>query len=312
MVEAESFTYSSKIVFLYEQKTSIEAMGNAIFHVVGTEYAHEVKLIPLIVAGSFIVLSTSNIYFKMEWKMKIKTLALGLILATSVTAANAALYTNTYGTQLASESNCDDCFSGAHAFGAGQTINFFGNTYSGLFTGSNGYVTFGVGASTFTPQALNTQNIRPMIAGLFTDLDSRNDGASNVYLNDSTAGQLIITWQDMGHFSQNYGVRSTFQLVVRSDQFAVTGSEGQIGFFYNSITDSSSASAGFGDGLSAVNTGEEAFYNGAASGLSNSSPRWYMLSAGAPVSTVPVPAAAWLLGSGLLGLVGVARKRKAV
>jgi hypothetical protein len=31
--------------------------------------------------------------------------------------------------------------------------------------------------------------------------------------------------------------------------------------------------------------------------------------AGAPVSTVPVPAAAWLMGSGLLGLVGVARRR---
>jgi hypothetical protein len=28
------------------------------------------------------------------------------------------------------------------------------------------------------------------------------------------------------------------------------------------------------------------------------------------VSTVPVPAAAWLFGSGLLGLVGVARRKK--
>lgn len=33
--------------------------------------------------------------------------------------------------------------------------------------------------------------------------------------------------------------------------------------------------------------------------------------AGAPVSEVPIPAAAWLLGSGLFGLVGMARRRKA-
>jgi len=30
-----------------------------------------------------------------------------------------------------------------------------------------------------------------------------------------------------------------------------------------------------------------------------------------PISTVPVPAAAWLFGSGLIGLVGLARRKKA-
>ena len=37
---------------------------------------------------------------------------------------------------------------------------------------------------------------------------------------------------------------------------------------------------------------------------------WTEAGAGAPISSVPIPAAAWLFGSGLLGLVGVARRKK--
>ncbi len=142
--------------------------------------------------------------------MKLKTLAMGLFLATSVTAAHATLFTTSYGTLLANESNCDDCYSGQHAFGAGHDINFFGTTYAGLYTGSNGYVTFGGGASNYTSTPLNTQAISPMIAGLYTDLDARADAASNVYINNSTAGQLIITWLGMGHYIQDYVFEARF------------------------------------------------------------------------------------------------------
>jgi len=234
--------------------------------------------------------------------------------------AFASLYTQSLGSVLSEPSNCDDCFAGEVAFGGNQTMNFFGATYSGLYVGSNGYVTFGSGATNFSPASLSTQTIRKMIAGLFTDLDSRNDAASNVYVNNDTAGQLIVTWQGMGHYTMNYGVRSTFQLVVRSDQFAIPTGEGQIGFYYDSITDTNSASAGFGDGVAAVNPGEVAFASlVAANSLSNHAPLFFDLNNGAPVvftgaaggltpSAVPEPESIALLGLGAIALV--ARRRR--
>lgn len=193
-----------------------------------------------------------------------------------------------FGSVLPNSSNCDDCFDGPIAFpGAGQSLNFFGTTYPDLFVGSNGYVTFGAGATSFTSQPLNTQTVGPMIAGLFTDLDSRNDAASQVFVNTATPGQIVVTWVDMGHFAQNYAVRSTFQLVIRSDQFAVPTGEGRVGFFYASITDANTSSAGFGDGLAAINPGEVSFFSGPGTGLSNSVPRWFNISGGVPVISTP-------------------------
>lgn len=245
-----------------------------------------------------------------------KNLLSTLLVASSAIAlspmAHAALYTSTFGSELASPSNCDDCYAGEFGFGAGQSINFFGTTYSGLYVGSNGYVTFGGGATNYTTHPLNTQTIRPMIAGSFTDLDSRSDAASKVWIDDSTLGQFIITWDQMGHYSHNYAVRSTFQLVVRSDQFATPSGEGQIGFFYGSITDGSSTSAGFGDGLAAINAGEVAFHSSAAgTSLSNSQARWFKLAGGTPSeNVVPEPGTLGLFGLTFAGLAAL-RRRKA-
>lgn len=236
-----------------------------------------------------------------------------LCLGSAATVARAALYEPNpanFGSVQANTSDCDDCADGPIAFGAGQTLTFFGIPYSGLFVGSNGYVTLGGAASSFSPTPLNTQTVAPMIAGLYTDLDSQSNAASQVFVNTATPGQIIVTWFAMGHFYQNYAAPSTFQLVIRSDQFAVPAGEGRIGFFYDSVGDPYTVAAGFGDGLAAVNPGETAFYYGAGTGVNNNAPRWFNLDGGVPSAASAGPAAVptlaeWgllLLAAAIIGL----------
>lgn len=210
---------------------------------------------------------------------KLKLLAISMsTMLMFVHNTNAQLYTNDFGAPLITVSDCDDCFEGPVSFPGGSSINFFGNNYNGLYISSNGYVTFGIGGTSYSADPLNIQSIAPMIAGSFTDLDSTSDAPSLIYLNISTPHQLVVTYVELGHYDENYSVRSTFQLVIRSSAYSVAAGEGQIGFFYGQVTDPAVTSAGFGDGLPTSNPGEVAIISRASGiALNNRAPAWYNL-----------------------------------
>ena len=212
----------------------------------------------------------------------IKKLIITSLLFFSTSHAFAALYISNvaqFGTRLTQSSSCDDCSDAVNFPGTGQSINFFGTNYTGGFVTSNGLFNFGAsGFHGYVPSGLDVQTYAPMIAGYLSDLYFTSDADQGVYVNSSTPGQLVITWYKRQYYgSQTQNTRSTFQLVIRSTQFTIPSGEGQIGFFYDTITDTANGSAGFGDGTSAVIPGEVSIYSGAGTGLSQNAPRWYTL-----------------------------------
>jgi len=244
-----------------------------------------------------------------------RTIFTAIVALAWVPTANAGLFTNNFGTAIVDLSDCDDCATtNSILFGGGQSIKFFGATYSGLYISSNGYLTFDAPHTPFATERIDMQTVGPMIAGLFTDLDTSNDASSNVYVNTSTVGEIIVTYQMVSHAFQG-DLHSTFQLLIRSDQKFLPPDQGQLGFFYGEINGTNNVAAGFGDGLLTVNPREVSFAsNSPGTTLSNSAPRYYTLEGGGnvepPASSVPEPASLMLTGAAIAVLAARRRRQR--
>jgi hypothetical protein len=115
-------------------------------------------------------------------------------------------------------SSCDDC---NYLYNLPFPFTFYGVTYSQVYVGTNGYVTFTGGDSTYT-ETLPAFNSLPRIAAFFDDLYGRSQGG--LYVNSSLPGRFVITQQTVQHYE--FGGSNTLQIILYADgriQFAYRG-----------------------------------------------------------------------------------------
>ncbi|MBC3832222.1 hypothetical protein H8K33_11920 [Undibacterium amnicola] len=111
-------------------------------------------------------------------------------------------------------------------------LNMFGTTYTNLYIGTNGYVTFGKGFSGYSPSGIAGFTRSPMIAAqyddLYTDQGARNitNGAGSGTSQNShnmyyfiDGDKIVFTWDNVGLYSSassstSGNLGSAFQIII--------------------------------------------------------------------------------------------------
>ena len=95
--------------------------------------------------------------------------------------------------------------------GSGQSVSLYGTAYTSFFVGSNGYITFGSGDSTYS-ESLAAHFDRPRISGWFDDL---NPGAGGQVSYKQLPDRMAVTWLNVPEYSTTNS--NTFQIELFFD-----------------------------------------------------------------------------------------------
>jgi pimeloyl-ACP methyl ester carboxylesterase len=119
-------------------------------------------------------------------------------------------------------------------------FNFYGNTYSGLYVSSNGFVSFGSGSSSFSngciPSASTPNNA---IYAFWDDLVPGGGSDGNVYVKQVGSDTFVIEWHGVRKFGTSNSYH-TFEIVLRRDH--------TITLQYQSLSTTHSATVGVENG----------------------------------------------------------------
>ena len=195
----------------------------------------------------------------------------------------------------------------------GFNVTFFGATYNSVFINNNGNVSFGNGISAFIPVGL-TGATSPVISAFFSDVDTRSSLSGVVQYRSNIANELIVTWDNVGYYSNHGSPLNSFQLVLRGDDYVVPVGEGSIGFFYKDMgwefTDTSrTAAVGFGDGAGNAKVIEGSNTQGMNAVVDNTHLWFNQNLTPVPDNTVPEPSSIALIGAGLAAVSYLRKKR---
>ncbi len=124
------------------------------------------------------------------------------------TALIAAQFETRFGTFW---TNCDDCFTQRTLPFAFQ---FYGTNYTTAFVGTNGYITFNSGDSSYVESVPAFSSV-PRISAFFDDLYGGRSTTGRVYINDQLPGRYIVTHDQVPHYSS--GGSNTLQLQLFQD-----------------------------------------------------------------------------------------------
>lgn len=122
----------------------------------------------------------------------------------------------------------------------GWSFDFYGTAWSDLYVNNNGNVSFGLPFFNFSASGFPISGF-PMIAPFWGDVDTRNASSGVVWFrewsiaNGDSVNRLVITWDQVGYYSQQVDKRNTFQVILTDGNDPLIGTGNNVCFCYDDM-----------------------------------------------------------------------------